>query len=326
MKRKKRRRRWGRSRILAGILAIVMMITVLPVLPAGDMQVEAAGTKYVKVTGKAMYSYAYQVLALVNAERKAAGVSTLVMDMDLMEAAMERAAENVVYVAATGNISHTRPNGQECFSISAKSYGENLACGQRDAKEAVEAWMNSTMGHRENLLGKGYTCIGIGCIMVDDIMYLYWTQEFGYSSTPRTGKKPKDAKKTYTIPVKAGMYTSLNDALGYEGIITVIKAGWVKNSKGWRYRKANGTYVKKSWKKLSGSKCYLNASGYRVTGKKKIGGKWYYFNKNGVMKTGWVKLSGKKYYFRSNGVMATGTLKIDGKKYRFSSSGVCLNP
>ena len=315
-----------RSRILAGILAIVMMITVLPILPAGELQVEAAGTKYVKVTGKAMYSYAYQVLEQVNKERKAAGVPTLVMDMDLMEAAMKRSAENVVYVATTGNISHTRPNGKECFSISAKSFGENLACGQRSAEEAVQAWMNSTMGHRENLLGKGYTCIGIGCIMVDDIMYLYWTQEFGYTSIPKTGKKPKDVKKTYTIPVKASIYNAMDDVLGYDGIITVIKSAWVKNSKGWRFRKADGTYLKKSWKKISGSKCYLNSSGYRVTGKKKISGKWYYFNKNGVMKTGWVKLSGKKYYFRSNGVMATGKLKIKGKTYRFSSSGVCQNP
>ncbi|OEH85380.1 hypothetical protein BHU72_04635 [Desulfuribacillus stibiiarsenatis] len=40
---------------------------------------------------------------------------------------------------------------------------ENIAAGQQDAIEAVEAWMNSE-GHRVNMLHKNYTHLGVGVI------------------------------------------------------------------------------------------------------------------------------------------------------------------
>ncbi|MGD8192607.1 CAP domain-containing protein [Brevibacillus ginsengisoli] len=49
--------------------------------------------------------------------------------------------------------------------------GENIAAGYPDAIEAVENWMNS-LGHRKNILEKGYSELGVG-VMMD-----YYTQDF----------------------------------------------------------------------------------------------------------------------------------------------------
>jgi len=56
--------------------------------------------------------------------------------------------------------------------VTYKAAGENIAHGQRDVAAACEkAFMNST-GHRDNILNKNYTHIGIG------IVGSYYTQEF----------------------------------------------------------------------------------------------------------------------------------------------------
>ena len=326
------KKKWT-ARILAGILIVCMMLTTMPALPEGGT-VEAATAKAVTVKAKAMYSYAYQVLKLINKERKSRGLSTLVMDMDLMEGAMQRAAENVVSIAATGNISHSRPDGSQCFTVSSKSYAENLACGQRTAAAVVDAWMKSTMGHKENILNSAYTCVGVGCVQVGDIMYLYWAQEFGRTSSPKKGTQPKDKSKTYTVSLTASMYKTVMAASDYSSIIkaakttakTTTKTGWIHDSKGWWYRYTNGSYPKKQWKKISGAWYYFKADGYMATGWLKLGKKRYYLKANGVMKTGWLKLSGKWYYFKQDGSMITGAATIKNKIYRFNNSGVCLNP
>ncbi|WP_413773861.1 CAP domain-containing protein [Paenibacillus macerans] len=49
--------------------------------------------------------------------------------------------------------------------------GENIAKGQRSAKEAVRDWMNSP-GHKANILNPNYKLIGVGYYNG------YWVQEF----------------------------------------------------------------------------------------------------------------------------------------------------
>ena len=53
---------------------------------------------------------------------------------------------------------------------------ENVASGQRSAKEVVEGWMNSE-GHRANILQGNYTEIGIGVAKAANGA-LYYTQVF----------------------------------------------------------------------------------------------------------------------------------------------------
>lgn len=125
---------------------------------------------YVNVEAKEMYKNAFEVVALVNKERKKAGLSELAMDQSLLDTAMLRGFENIIYW------SHTRPNGEDCFSANNNMYGENIALGQESPKEVMNAWMNSP-GHKANILGSDYKSIGIGCVYING--NYYWVQCFG---------------------------------------------------------------------------------------------------------------------------------------------------
>ena len=105
-------------------------------------------------------------------------------------------------------------------------------------------------------------------------------------------------------------------------------AGWQQNAKGWWYLKADGTYPKNQWYKISGKWYHFDAYGYMQTGWLKLDGKWFYLRSNGAMATGWEKINGKWYLFNiSNSGYAVGEMfhdgwwKVDGVKYWFTSSG-----
>ncbi len=144
-----------------------------------------------QVTGKEDYSSAYQVMNLVNQERRNAGLNELKMDTDLMEAAMQRAAELVF------SFSHTRPSGQSCFTVSDKAFGENIAVGYWNADLVMNGWMNSE-GHRANILREYYTSIGVGCFWYDGVGY--WVQLFGMNDT-ENAVQPSDRDVTRTVMV-----------------------------------------------------------------------------------------------------------------------------
>ena len=79
---------------------------------------------------------------------------------------------------------------------------------------------------------------------------------------------------------------------------------WIKDEKGWWYRRADGSYPKNTW-------------GYEEYNGKSY---WYYFLDSGYMATGWVDLNGSKYYLFSGsdgwmGRMLTGWQWIDGYCY-----------
>lgn len=124
---------------------------------------------------------AYEVLQQVNVVRQQNGLAPLKMDKTLMDKAMERAAECSVYFG------HTRPNGQDCFTVLSSKYksncGENIAAGQMTSQAVMEAWLNSP-GHYANIMGN-YTNIGIGCFYQDG--GIHWVQLFsGYGSQEKT--------------------------------------------------------------------------------------------------------------------------------------------
>lgn len=117
------------------------------------------------------YGQAYQVLDLVNQQRAQYGLGSLTMDQDLLNAAMQRAAEISV------RFDHDRPNGLPCYSACwDKMYGENIAAGQISPAMVMNSWMNSE-GHRANILSRNYQSVGIGVVQVEGTWY--WTQCFG---------------------------------------------------------------------------------------------------------------------------------------------------
>ena len=102
---------------------------------------------------------------------------------------------------------------------------------------------------------------------------------------------------------------------------------WIKDSKGWWYRKADGSYPKSTIAQIDGQKYYFNSVGYMQTGWQKINGSWYYFlgGDSGRMVTGWQSIGGKWYYFKpgDSGRMLTGWIH-DGSYWYYldKDSGV----
>lgn len=103
----------------------------------------------------------YEVLSIVNTERKKAGLKELTLDLNICKAAQVRTKE------ITQVFSHTRPDGTSCFTVLDEfgvkwnSVGENIARGQQTPTAVMNAWMNSE-GHRKNILNSSFGKIGIG--------------------------------------------------------------------------------------------------------------------------------------------------------------------
>ena len=117
------------------------------------------------------------VLKYTNEFRSEVNVAPLTLDEELTKAAMVRAIE----MAYSNKFSHERPDGSTCFSvlndmgINAFYTGENIAMGQRNAKEVSYAWKGS-QGHYENMIDSSFNKIGIGVIKLNGIYY--WAQLF----------------------------------------------------------------------------------------------------------------------------------------------------
>lgn len=122
-------------------------------------------------------SEAEAVLYYVNIERNNNGLSSLTLSSSITNAANARAIETVSL------FSHTRPNGETCFTvldeygIGYNSCGENIAYGYSDAKSVVTAWMNSE-GHRANILSSSFNQLGVGCYYDSNTGSYYWVQLF----------------------------------------------------------------------------------------------------------------------------------------------------
>lgn len=107
-------------------------------------------------------------------------LGTLVLDEELCKAAQIRADEIVQ------SFSHTRPNGETCFTvikecgISWSKIGENIAAGNKTGSATFNQWKEdgeqySGQGHRRNMLGD-FTKIGIAYTHAPDSYYgYYWT-------------------------------------------------------------------------------------------------------------------------------------------------------
>ena len=109
----------------------------------------------------------------LNKYRKNAKLATLKKDANLEKIAKIRAKE----MATTGKFSHTRPNGKSGLTLITgnKHKGENIAKGQTTAAEVTKAWYNSK-GHRDNMLRKQFTKVGIACYTHNGVTY--WAQVF----------------------------------------------------------------------------------------------------------------------------------------------------
>ena len=134
-----------------------MLLFVMMLVPVLMMPVRASAASVTLTGGVLRYDSAFRILDLVNQERAKAGAAPLKMDMQLMENAMQRAAETAIL------FSHTRPDQTSCVSIDYFARGENIVMASTDSPYTLmDLWMNSP-GHRANILNPNYQSIGIGC-------------------------------------------------------------------------------------------------------------------------------------------------------------------
>ena len=96
---------------------------------------------------------------------------------------------------------------------------------------------------------------------------------------------------------------------------------WMRDSNGWWYVDASGSYPSNEWRVIDGSYYYFNGSGYMCTNWLNYGGAWYWLGGSGAMATGWRSIGGSWYWFDDSGAMASGWKQIDGTYYYFNGSG-----
>jgi uncharacterized protein YkwD len=118
------------------------------------------------------------VIDLTNAERKAAGLPPLTASPKLMAAARSHAAN----MAKQEKPEHVLDGKEPVDRVKEAGYrfratGENVAWNQANPKEVLADWMKSP-GHRENILRKEYTEIGVA-VAKSQKGEPYWVQVFG---------------------------------------------------------------------------------------------------------------------------------------------------
>lgn len=146
-----------------------------------------------EVSGTADYDAANEVLAQLNDLRKKQGLQPLKMSERLMNSAMLRSAEIMVYY------DHKRPNGSEFTELlpPTGSCGENIAAGHSLASDVMEGWTNSP-GHYRNMTDDSFRTVGIGCFYQKD-GEKYWVQLFSSADVSEPATHSGKVKKSYEI-------------------------------------------------------------------------------------------------------------------------------
>ena len=130
--------------------------------------------------------------------------------------AVKRAAEIAL------SYEHTRPNGQNPFTIYTEENitrldtGENIAVASPNVYSKAEAvndgWREDNepyagQGHRRNMLGYKFTCVGVGHVTYNG--YDYWVEEFASRPSINTTETPaNDNEQTVTVSVAKSWITN----------------------------------------------------------------------------------------------------------------------
>ena len=163
--------------------------------------------------------YAFQLLDLTNQEREKAGLTKLTMNQELMDSAMQRAAETYIL------FSHTRPTGKSCFTIHTSSHGENLVCCSVNSgtpRKLMSLWMGSA-GHKANILNSRYQSVAIVCCQLGNMVSA--VQLFSWYPSENIASQTMSVRKNMKVQV-AGKYMHLT----FGNVSTVNLTDRTKNS------------------------------------------------------------------------------------------------
>ncbi|MBP5463270.1 MAG: CAP domain-containing protein, partial [Lachnospiraceae bacterium] len=203
--------RWFRAAYAALLTVLLSALLTAPVKAAADYT----------ITGKYHQSDARSSLSLINdlrsgdtawywneddTEKLYFTLNGLTYDYGLEKIAMQRAAEIAVFY------SHTRPNGERGLDLvidGVRSYAENIAIstGNMNSAGAFQMWCEENdhhekQGHRRNMLGEGYTAVGIAQFEFRGV-HLF-VQEFGYDLSGKSDPGVCDTEKSVNVSVDEG--------------------------------------------------------------------------------------------------------------------------
>ena len=177
---------------------IVMFAAFFLILITGSEKkvcAETVDTFSMNLTVTEYYDRANQVLDYVNEERKRLGVQPLMLDADLQEAAMQRAAEQYVLYG------HTRPDGRPSITVdpTGKMAGENAQMGGQllSAYEIYNSWKNSP-GHYRAMVNPSVKTAGVGVCTQGGGGYAA-ILAFGYNQQINEGIQPGTCAKNRVI-------------------------------------------------------------------------------------------------------------------------------
>ena len=136
------------------------------------------GQKLTIPSQDAISDYEKEVVRLVNIEREKRGLQKLTLNAQICKVARIKSQDmiNKKYFSHTSPTYGSPFRMMESFGIRFSAAGENIAYGQKTPAEVMKTWMNSP-GHRENILSKTYTQIGVG-LATSKTGVKYWTQLF----------------------------------------------------------------------------------------------------------------------------------------------------
>ena len=165
-----------------------------------------------KILGFATTIYTKEIVELTNSEREKEGLKTLKENPVLAKIAQEKGQD----MFAKNYWAHASPEGiMPWYFFQKNDYkylyaGENLARDFYTSSAVVSAWMNSP-SHRENMLGKNYTEIGVAVLngKFDGMETTLIVQMFGaplntsnslaLAKPEETIAKPKTAVSTISV-------------------------------------------------------------------------------------------------------------------------------
>jgi hypothetical protein len=159
------------------------------------------------------------ILELTNAERQKEGAKPFKAERRLFIAARAH-SENM---ARQQSLSHSLDGKQPWDRVEKTGYsfsqlGENVAFNQKTPKAVLKSWMDSP-GHRENILNKKYTEIGIGIAKAEN-GELYYTQVFAKPMAGNADTAPEVAE----APARSEIPNSVEKSGNAEKELAELKA------------------------------------------------------------------------------------------------------
>jgi len=212
------------------------------------------------------------------------GLSGLTYDYGLEQVAMKRAAEIAV------SYSHTRPNGDSCFTaytecgVSGFMLGENIAAGYTSASDVFVGWAEENyywngQGHRRNMLNSDFKTIGIGHVYFNGVHY--WVQEFGTNVTG-SSSAANDSNSLVNVSVADSMindvsvsYVSGAKSVSVGESVDIPKYALSLNVSGYWSWYSSYFNVENACSFTSADGEYISLSGGKITGLKAGTGKLY---------------------------------------------------